>query len=106
MIGTIGDMVKVSGEGHIIVKRGLEIFNHTDRRPQAKSWPPNLVNKFFNGFKALNKLKFLPDRPDPLTSPWSFLVKTRVDPKPVFSVSNFQIKNFIRMGQEKNHIRA
>lgn len=31
MIGTIGDMVKVSGEGHIIVKRGLEIFNHTDR---------------------------------------------------------------------------
>ncbi|WP_242367794.1 single-stranded-DNA-specific exonuclease RecJ [Lactobacillus intestinalis] len=31
MIGTIGDMVKVSGEGHIIVKRGLEIFNRTDR---------------------------------------------------------------------------
>ena len=32
MIGTIGDMVKVSGEGHIIVKRGLEIFNRTDRQ--------------------------------------------------------------------------
>ena len=31
MIGTIGDMVKVSGEGHIIVKRGLEILNQTDR---------------------------------------------------------------------------
>ena len=27
------------------------------------------------------------------------------NPKPVFSVSDFQIKNFIRMGQEKNHIR-
>ena len=31
MIGTIGDMVKVSGEGHIIVKRGLEVLNQTDR---------------------------------------------------------------------------
>lgn len=31
MIGTIGDMVKVSGEGHIIVKRGLELLNHTQR---------------------------------------------------------------------------
>lgn len=31
MIGTIGDMVKVTGEGHIIVKRGLEILNQTDR---------------------------------------------------------------------------
>ncbi|WP_317638252.1 single-stranded-DNA-specific exonuclease RecJ [Lactobacillus xylocopicola] len=31
MIGTIGDMVKVSGEGHIIVKRGLEIINQTER---------------------------------------------------------------------------
>lgn len=31
MIGTIGDMVKVSGEGHIIVKRGLEILNNTQR---------------------------------------------------------------------------
>ncbi len=31
MIGTIGDMVKVTGEGHIIVKRGLEILNQTTR---------------------------------------------------------------------------
>lgn len=31
MIGTIGDMVKVSGEGHIVVKRGLEVFNQTGR---------------------------------------------------------------------------
>lgn len=31
MIGTIGDMVKITGEGHIIVKRGLEILNQTDR---------------------------------------------------------------------------
>lgn len=31
MIGTIGDMVKVTSEGHIIVKRGLEILNQTDR---------------------------------------------------------------------------
>lgn len=31
MIGTIGDMVKVSGEGHIIVKRGLEVLNQTSR---------------------------------------------------------------------------
>nr|WP_280927531.1 single-stranded-DNA-specific exonuclease RecJ [Lactobacillus sp. ESL0703] len=31
MIGTIGDMVKVSGEGHIIVKRGLAALNQTQR---------------------------------------------------------------------------
>lgn len=31
MIGTIGDMVKVTGEGHIIVKRGLEMLNETQR---------------------------------------------------------------------------
>lgn len=31
MIGTIGDMVKVSGEGHVIVKRGLEMLNQTQR---------------------------------------------------------------------------
>ena len=31
MIGTIGDMVKVTGEGHIIVKRGLDILNQTER---------------------------------------------------------------------------
>lgn len=31
MIGTIGDMVKVSGEGHIIVKRGLKMLNETER---------------------------------------------------------------------------
>ena len=31
MIGTIGDMVKVVGEGHIIVKRGLEIINQSER---------------------------------------------------------------------------
>lgn len=31
MIGTIGDMVKVTGEGHVIVKRGLEILNQTER---------------------------------------------------------------------------
>lgn len=31
MIGTLGDMVKVTGEGHIIVKRGLEILNQTTR---------------------------------------------------------------------------
>lgn len=31
MIGTIGDMVKVSGEGHIIVKRGLKWLNQTSR---------------------------------------------------------------------------
>jgi single-stranded-DNA-specific exonuclease len=31
MIGTIGDMVKVSGEGHIIVRRGLEVLNQTER---------------------------------------------------------------------------
>lgn len=31
MIGTIGDMVKVSGEGHVIIKRGLEILNQTQR---------------------------------------------------------------------------
>lgn len=31
MIGTIGDLVKVTGEGHIIIKRGLEILNRTDR---------------------------------------------------------------------------
>ena len=31
MIGTIGDMVKVTGEGHIIVKRGLEMINQSER---------------------------------------------------------------------------
>ncbi|WEV71640.1 single-stranded-DNA-specific exonuclease RecJ [Lactobacillus sp. ESL0785] len=31
MIGTIGDMVKVSGEGHVIVKRGLAMLNQTQR---------------------------------------------------------------------------
>ncbi len=31
MIGTIGDMVKVSGEGHIIVKQGLAAINQTER---------------------------------------------------------------------------
>ena len=31
MIGTIGDMVKVSGEGHILVKRGLKMLNETER---------------------------------------------------------------------------
>ncbi|MBA1394215.1 single-stranded-DNA-specific exonuclease RecJ, partial [Lactobacillus sp. XV13L] len=31
MIGTIGDMVKVSGEGHVIVKRGLAMLNQTER---------------------------------------------------------------------------
>ncbi|CCI85676.1 single-stranded-DNA-specific exonuclease [Lactobacillus pasteurii DSM 23907 = CRBIP 24.76] len=31
MIGTIGDMVKVNGEGHIIVKRGLAVLNETER---------------------------------------------------------------------------
>lgn len=31
MIGTIGDMVKITGEGHIIVKRGLEVLNQTSR---------------------------------------------------------------------------
>lgn len=31
MIGTIGDMVKVSGEGHVLVKRGLELLNETSR---------------------------------------------------------------------------
>ena len=31
MIGTIGDMVKVSGEGHIIVKQGLKVINQTER---------------------------------------------------------------------------
>lgn len=31
MIGTIGDMVKVSGEGHIIVKSGLRQLNATER---------------------------------------------------------------------------
>lgn len=31
MIGTIGDMVKVSGEGHVIVKRGLEMLNESSR---------------------------------------------------------------------------
>ena len=31
MIGTIGDMVKVTGEGHIIVKRGLDVLNQTER---------------------------------------------------------------------------
>lgn len=31
MIGTIGDMVKVTGEGHIIVKRGLMMLNQTER---------------------------------------------------------------------------
>lgn len=31
MIGTIGDMVKVSGEGHILVKQGLAILNQTQR---------------------------------------------------------------------------
>lgn len=31
MIGTIGDMVKVTAEGHIIVKRGLDILNQTER---------------------------------------------------------------------------
>lgn len=31
MIGTIGDMVKVNGEGHIVVKRGIEVLNQTDR---------------------------------------------------------------------------
>lgn len=31
MIGTIGDMVKVSGEGHVIVKRGLQVLNQTER---------------------------------------------------------------------------
>ncbi|MDF7639049.1 single-stranded-DNA-specific exonuclease RecJ [Lactobacillus sp. ESL0791] len=31
MIGTIGDMVKVSGEGHIVVKRGLAMLNQTQR---------------------------------------------------------------------------
>lgn len=31
MIGTIGDLVKVTGEGHILVKRGLAVLNRTDR---------------------------------------------------------------------------
>lgn len=31
MIGTVGDMVKVTGEGHIIVKRGLAMLNQTGR---------------------------------------------------------------------------
>lgn len=31
MIGTIGDMVKVTGEGHILVKRGLMMLNQTER---------------------------------------------------------------------------
>ena len=31
MIGTIGDMVKVSGEGHVIVKRGVKMLNETER---------------------------------------------------------------------------
>ncbi|MDO4912304.1 MAG: single-stranded-DNA-specific exonuclease RecJ [Lactobacillus sp.] len=31
MIGTIGDMVKVTGEGHILVKEGLAYLNQTDR---------------------------------------------------------------------------
>lgn len=31
MIGTIGDMVKVSGEGHIIIKQGLKVLNKTQR---------------------------------------------------------------------------
>lgn len=31
MIGTIGDMVKVTGEGHIIVKQGLKQLNQTGR---------------------------------------------------------------------------
>ncbi|MCH3990243.1 MAG: single-stranded-DNA-specific exonuclease RecJ [Lactobacillus sp.] len=31
LIGTIGDMVKVSGEGHIIVKQGLKRLNQTER---------------------------------------------------------------------------
>ena len=31
MIGTIGDMVNVSGEGHIIVKRGLDVLNQPER---------------------------------------------------------------------------
>lgn len=31
MIGTIGDMVRTNGEGHIIVKRGLEVLNQTER---------------------------------------------------------------------------
>lgn len=31
LIGTIGDMVKVSGEGHIIVKQGLHYLNQTER---------------------------------------------------------------------------
>ncbi|WP_251716207.1 single-stranded-DNA-specific exonuclease RecJ [Lactobacillus agrestimuris] len=31
MIGTIGDMVKVTGEGHILVKYGLAMLNQTER---------------------------------------------------------------------------
>lgn len=31
LIGTIGDLVKVSGEGHVIVKRGLAVLNQTER---------------------------------------------------------------------------
>jgi single-stranded-DNA-specific exonuclease len=31
VLGTVGDMVKVTGEGHIILRRGLEVLNSTTR---------------------------------------------------------------------------
>lgn len=61
MIGTIGDMVRVNGEGHIIVKRGLEILNNTQRpgvRALIKNAGLNLgqINATDIGFKIAPRL--------------------------------------------------
>lgn len=61
MIGTIGDMVKVSGEGHIIVKRGLEVLNQTERpglRALIKNADLNLgqINETDVGFNIAPRL--------------------------------------------------
>lgn len=61
MIGTIGDMVKVTGEGHIIVKRGLEMLNQTERpglRALIKNAGLNLgsINETDIGFNIAPRL--------------------------------------------------
>lgn len=61
MIGTIGDMVKVSSEGHVVVKRGLEILNQTERpglRALIKNAKLNLgsINETDVGFNIAPRL--------------------------------------------------
>lgn len=45
LIGTIGDMVKVDGEGHLLTKKGLEVLNQTER-PGLRALIKNAGLKF------------------------------------------------------------